>query len=83
MDERNKEIAIAILKGESIESVARSHGLSRERGRQILGKVIRRYAPDYAKLRIGSGRGHKSGEIKPTDKLRARAEEIIPLIERG
>ena len=39
--ERNKRIFEAVLKGETWEKVARIEGISKERGRQIVVKMVR------------------------------------------
>lgn len=77
--ERNAEITVAHLRGETLESLAKKHGVTRERIRQIHAKQVRK-AWEGASSELRE-RAKQAGGLFLLTVQRELCEEIVGLIE--
>ena len=78
--EKRLEVALRILRGETIESAVYDLGVTRERGRQYLNAAVRMVAPDRHRSYI-EGASRERGN-RWIDRVRADADYLIPRIEK-
>jgi len=80
--DRHFRVALRLLRGETLESVASDYGVSRERIRQMLAKAIRVTDPDMASVYEWRGMHERKKGYRWIDLLRADADMLIPLVKR-